>query len=237
VVSASGLTFPVTVSGLATKRAYTFDVTATNAFGTGPAASKTLQASLVTVAAIHKPVAYGKYAIITGRVTDATTGAAVSGQTITLQVRPKGGASYVLVPRVSARSKADGTFALRYKVTATNHIMVIAAGSGRMTALAAPVSLWVHATSTISLNDRYVSKGQTVRFTGTVRPAKGTVVRLQHRVGARWVLVRSTTVRTSTGRWALTWHATGTGKSYFRVRVLGTNTTVGYSLNRWVVVA
>jgi hypothetical protein len=51
------------------------------------------------------------------------------------------------------------------------------------------------------------------------------------------VIVRATTIRTSTGRFAFSWHATGTGKTYFRVRVVGTSMRAGYSLSRWVVVA
>ena len=231
VVSASGLTFPVTVSGLATKRAYTFDVTATNAFGTGPAASKTLQASVVKVTAVKKPVAYKGFATIKGQVTDATTGAAVSGQTITLQGPPgRRGRRTRVVPGVSTRTKADGTFAVRYKMTATAHVIVIASGSGRMAGFAPSISVWAHAKSSLSPNHKHVSKGQTVRFAGTVHPGKGTVVQLQHKVGKRWVIVRATTVRTSTGRCALSWHATGTGKTYFRVRVLGTSMRAGYSL-------
>jgi hypothetical protein len=237
VVSASGLTFPVTISGLATKRAYTFDVTATNDFGTGPAASRTLQASLVTMTAATKPVATGAFATVKGRVTDATTGAVVSGQTITLQVRPAGATAYVLVPGLSTRTKADGTFALRYKLTATTRVAAIASGSGRMSAIAAPIWVWAHAKSSLYPKHAHARKGQAIRFAGTVRPGKGTVVQLQHKVGKRWVLVRATTVRTSTGHWALTWHATGTGKSYFRVRILVKSMRVGYSPSRWVIVA
>ena len=236
VVTASGLTFPVTITGLATKQAYTFDVTATNAFGTGPVASKTLQASVVKVTPVAKPVVYRGWATVKGQVTDATTGAAVSGQTITLKVRPAGASGYVLVHGVSTRTRADGTFALRYRVMSTGRVQVIASGPGRMSASATSIRVWAHGTSSLGRNHTTVKKGQTLRFTGTVRPGKGTQIRLQHKVGKRWVTVRVATVRTSSGHWALSWHAAGTGKSYFRVKVQGKNMKAGYSPRRWVVI-
>ena len=106
-----------------------------------------------------------------------------------------------------------------------------------MSALAPSTSVWAHAKSSFSPNHTRVSTGTTVRFAGTVRPGLGTLVQLQHKVGKRWLILRATTVHTSAGRWALSWRATGSGKSYFRVRVMATSMRAGYSLSRSVTVA
>ena len=117
------------------------------------------------------------------------------------------------------------------------HLVVLASGPGRMSAVSASDSVWAHATSSIGADHTHVLKGQTVHFKGTVRPGKGTVVKLQHKVGKHWVTVRTTTVRTSAGHWTLSWRRDEGGKSYLRVRVQGKSMRVGYSLSRWVVVA
>ena len=94
-VSAAGLTFPVKVSGLARNTTYTFGVTATNVFGTGPASAKKLTGAVTTAMVTPAKVRYGQKIMVSGRVTNAETGKPLSGQTLYLYARTKGSTSYV----------------------------------------------------------------------------------------------------------------------------------------------
>ena len=116
------------------------------------------------------------------------------------------------------------------------HLVVLVSGPGRLSTVSASASLWAHATSSIGADHTRLLKGQTVHFKGTVRPGKGTVVKLQHKVGSHWVTVRTTTVRTSAGHWKLSWQGDEGRPRLLRVRVQGKSMRVGYSHSRALVV-
>lgn len=130
-VSATGLSFPVTVSGLAKHTGYTFTVTATNAFGTGKAASKTLTGTNVKLRVKPSKVEQGQPATLSGKVTDAVSGQTVSGQSITVFRKVSGGAGFV-DRGVKAKTSAKGTFSIHVKSKKSAQYYVVSSGKSTM---------------------------------------------------------------------------------------------------------
>ena len=218
-MSASGLTFPVVVSGLAKNTSYTFAVSASNGWGAGPTASTTLRGVAVITIGVKRSVSYGSLATIKGKVTDSVTGNPLYGTTVTLRVRPAGSSTYTTVPGVSVKTGRSGLFTLTYRPTVRTSIYVVAEGTtARMAAASKWLPLSVHATTSLSVNHTHVLPGATVKFGGTARPGKGSVVQLQRKIGTKWVTLRTVHVASSKGRWTTSWKA-GSTQASLRVRV------------------
>jgi hypothetical protein len=149
VVAAAGLAFPVTVSGLAPRTAYTFTVTATNTFGPGPAASKSLKGSTTTLRVSRSKIRYGEKVVLSGKVKDSGSGKPVSGQQIYLYRKAKGGTAYVN-RGVKATTSSKGTFSIAFKPERSGRFFVTSRGPGRMGATSPSRSVTVKGVATLS---------------------------------------------------------------------------------------
>ena len=233
-VPASGLTFPVTVTGLASHTTYTFSVTATNAFGTSAATSRTLKGTVTKATFSPTKLVYGQKSTVTGKVTDATTGKPVAGQTIYLYGRVKGATAYTSAG-AKAITAANGTFRFTIAPKVTHRWYVTSRGPDRMGANSSSKAVPVRATVTMSLNHASVHVGTTVTFSGTVRPKTGGVVQLQRKVGSVWV-VKKTGTPSASGAYSLTWKPASKTDYAWRVVVSGPTFRTGVSASKVLVV-
>jgi len=233
-VAAGGLTFPVHMTGLGASTTYTFTVTATNDFGAGPAASKTLRGSVTTLKVAPTKIAYGRALTMTGKVTDSDSGKRVAGQKVYLFSKTKGSSGYVN-RGARATTAANGTFSFTYKPKATSRYFVTSRGSGRMGAKSATRKSTVKGTATLKLDDPSVKVGTVVTFSGKVRPKTATLVALQRKQGSHWVS-KKTAAPTPSGRYSFAWKASSKKDYAWRVRVSGPTFAAGVSARRVLVV-
>ena len=227
---ASGLTFPVTVSGLARNTTYTFRVVATNAFGTGPSVAKKMTGTVTKATISPTSVVAGQKVTFKGKVTSADTGRAVAGQKLYLYGRVKGTTEYVSLG-AKATTAANGTFVFAYKPKASTRYVVTSRGADFMGAASKSTYVKLKAKATITLSKSSVKLGKTVTFSGTVRPKVGSVVELQRRQGSTWVTKKSV-VPAADGTYSTTWKPTSKVDYSWRVRVSGTSFTAGASATK-----
>ena len=130
-VQAAGLTFPVKLRGLARGTGYRFEVTATNAFGPGRTATKSLGGAAVKLRVKPVRVTSGERITFRGVVTDPTTGRPLSGQAISLFGKAAGGVTFV-DRGVRDRTSATGRYAFSVRPTQTGRYFVLTSGHLRM---------------------------------------------------------------------------------------------------------
>ena len=234
VVPADGLTFPVKVSGLAPSTTYVFSVKATNALGTGPAATTTLKGSLTTAVITPTGVTYGAKITVTGKVTEAGTGKAVAGQTIYQYSKIKGTTTYVY-NGAKATTAANGTYTYTYTPNASRTYYTTSRGAGRLGDDSVTSYVTVKGTVTIALNKPSVKAGTTVTFSGTVRPVAGATASLQRKEGTAWV-TKKAVLASSTGAYALTWTPASKTDYTWRVVVTGASFSYGASASKVLAV-
>ncbi len=172
IVPAAGMTFPVKIGGLARNTTYTFGVTATNAFGTGPASAKKLTGAVTTATVTPAKVRYGQQVTVSGKVTNADTGKPLSGQTVYLYARTKGTSSYVPL-RARATSAADGSYSLVYGPKASRRYYVSSRGPSTMGASSPSTYVPLKGRATLVLSDSSVTAGTKVIFSGKAKPGNG----------------------------------------------------------------
>ena len=214
-VPASGLTFPVKVTGLARNMTYTFSVKAVNAFGSGPVTSKTLKGTVIKATFSTTHVTYGQKITVTGKVVDAVTGFAVSGQAIHVYGKAYGATTYTHLS-TKTTSAANGTFRFTITPKATMRYVVTALGANRMGADSASTRPIVRGTVSTALNHTTVHAGTTVTFTGQVLPKTVATVQLQRKEGSTWVVKKIATA-SATGAYSITWKPLSTVDYAWRV--------------------
>ena len=130
---------------------------------------------------------YGQKSTVTGKVTDATTGAGVSGQTIYLYGRVKGDHD---VRQPGGEGHHGGERHVHLHHHPAHQPALLRHVARRLTAWA-PASptkaVTVKATVTMSMNHSTVHALTKVTFTGIVRPKTAGVVQLQRLQGSTWV--------------------------------------------------
>lgn len=234
VISAAGLTFPVKVNGLATNTTYTFTVRATNAFGSGPAATKTMHGAVTTATFSPTSMVYGKSVTVKGKVIDADTGKPVAGQTMYLFGKTKGSTSYSnRGPK--ATTAANGTYSFTIKPHASRRYYVTSRGPDRMGASSVSSYVKVKATITMKLDDSSVKAGTRVYFSGKVKPKQGSLVQLQRKQGSSWV-VKKTMTPAASGAYAISWKPKSKKDYTWRVRVFGPTFSAAVSKTKLLVV-
>ncbi len=235
-------TTSVTLSGLTPGVAYTLEVAAVNAVGTGSYASavqgtptspvtpaptptptpttttKPPTSSTATALTIAggKTVAAGTGATLSGTL-KTSAGAAVSSKSVAIQSRPVGGTTWSAAG--GATTTSTGGWSLAVKPTANREYRAtFAAASPYLASTSGTTSTVLVAPKiTRKLSATTVKLGAKVTFSGTVSPAhKGKTVYLQFLKAGKWVNKKSaTTTSTSTYKMALK----TTSKTDFRWRV------------------
>jgi spore germination protein len=170
-------------------------------------------------------ITYGTTATVSGKLT-TTSGAAAPGQKVVLQWRAPGNTVWRTV--ATGTTSSTGTVSLRYTPGTTGYFRLYAYSSWSYLASSSPaVTTYVRWRVSASFYDATVSRGTTIRLTGSVAPIRaGTPVQRQRYVNGAWTTVASTTVRSDgTYAFSFTWNTPGTYT--YRVVVPGT------SLNYW----
>jgi hypothetical protein len=230
-----GLTFPVRVAGLARNTTYTFAVTATNPFGTGAPAAKTLKGSVTSLKVDVTTTIAGHPITLRGKVVDADTGQRVSGQKVYLYRKVKGTTTYVH-SGARATTAANGTFSFTYHPKASARYYVTTRGAGRMGAKSASTHVSVKGRANLKLSRASVKSGATVTFSGKVRPQTGSTVALQRKQGSSWV-TKKTATPNSSGGFSFRWKTKSHTDYFWRVRVYGPTFKPAVSAKQLLVVS
>lgn len=194
-VSPGGATYDVgpeatskTISGLSNGTSYTFSVTARNATGTGPAASKKLIGTKIYSSA-PKVIVYGSYAKISGKVARSDTSASLYKPTVKLQARPKGSTSW----RTLAYSKTTSTGAYSFsRKPLRNYEFRVVYSSGNSKYLgstSATRTVLVRTKVSGAFSDSTPRVKQVVRYAGSVAPKHAwQSTYLQFYSGGKWYI-------------------------------------------------
>jgi hypothetical protein len=215
-----------TVTGLTNGTAYTFTVAATNPDGTSPPSDPSAPVTpgppaattTLTLAANPTSVLHGGTVQLSGRLQQAETEAGIAGETLTLERRPKAGASWTALATVTTAS--DGALDPPPAVTPQAHT------DYRLRHPASPF----YAASTIPVvavrvgvrlsarsNRTSIALGRTATISGQVVPAhRSQRIRLQHKHGRTWRTIQSKILPAS-GRYYFNLRPRATGTSWWRV--------------------
>jgi len=173
-------------------------------------------------------VTYGTSATVSGTLT-TTSGAAAPGQKVVLQWLAPGNTMWRTV--ATGTTSSTGTVSLRYTPGTNGYFRLYAYSSwSYLASSSASVTTLVRWRVSASFYDATVSRGTTVRLTGSVAPIRArTLVQRQRYVNGAWTTEASTTVRSDgTYAFSFTWNTAGTYT--YRVVVPGTSlNATGYS--------
>jgi P pilus assembly chaperone PapD len=214
-----------TITGLTNGTAYTFTVAATNPDGTGPPSDPSPPitpvppaATTLTVAAGPTSVLYGGTVQLSGRLQQTTTETGIAGETVIVERRPKGTATWTALTTVTTAS--DGTLDPTQAVTPNAHTdyrlrhpatPFYAASTSPIAAVRVGVRL------TARLNRTSMALGRTATISGQVAPAhRGQQIRLQLKRGRTWHTAQKKTLPAS-GRYSFGLRPQSTGTSWWRI--------------------
>jgi hypothetical protein len=190
-----------TVTGLTNGTVYTFTVAANNLDGTSPPRTPSSPitprppaATTLTLAASPTSILHGGTVQLSGHLQQTNTAEGIAGETLALERRSKGGASWTALATVTTAS--DGTldpqavtphahtdFRLRHAATP-----FYAASTSRTV----PVLVGVRLTA--RSNRTSMALGRTATISGQVVPAhRGQRIRVQHKQGRTWRTMQSKT--------------------------------------------
>jgi hypothetical protein len=226
-----------TVTGLANGTAYSFTVAATNPDGTSPSSDPSAPvtpgppaATTLTLAASPTSVLYGGTVQLSGRLQQTETEAGIAGETLTLERRPKAGASWTALATVTTGS--DGTLDPSQAVTPQAHsdYRLRHPASPFSAASTSPVvAVRVGVRLTARSNRTSMALGRTATISGQVVPAHtGQRIRLQHQQGRSWRTVQAKPLP-ATGRYSFALRPRATGPSWWRVHKASDTDHIGAS--------
>jgi P pilus assembly chaperone PapD/5-hydroxyisourate hydrolase-like protein (transthyretin family) len=214
-----------TATGLTNGTAYTFTVTAANPDGTSPPSDPSapvtpaLPASTtLTLTAAPTSVLAGGAVQLAGRLQRADTAAGITGETVTLERRPKGTTTWTTLTTVT--TAGDGTLDPTPQVTPQAHFeyrLRHPATPFYAASTSPTVTVLVGVRLTARLNQTSMALGRTATISGQVVPAhSGQRIRLQHKQGRTWRTVQTKTLP-ATGRYRFGLRSRATGTSRWRI--------------------
>ncbi|HEX6714791.1 MAG TPA: hypothetical protein VF066_15470 [Thermoleophilaceae bacterium] len=183
------------VGSLTPGTTYHYRLVASNASGTKAGGDKTFKTpGAITLTASRGTLTFGRSTTLAGQL----SGANVAGVKVTLQQDP---APYEnpeqFANAATATTDASGRFSFTQSPSANTRYVVTAPGRPKPTS--GPLEVKVRFAVVVSLSTAHPRSGGSVRFSGTVSPARtGAFVRLQRRVGARWRTVKRATLTAGT---------------------------------------
>jgi hypothetical protein len=189
------------VTGLAPSTTYHYRVVAVNASGTVFGADMTFttpapgapQGNAITIAARPKTVTFGRPTTIAGQL----TGPGNAGVEVTLEEDPFPFTGGFKATNVKATTSATGAYSLAVTPSVNTRYRVVA--KTRPPVTSPEVLVNVRLRVTLRLSDRTPSRGERVRFSGTVTPGHdGKIARIQRRFSTGWRTVARATLRTAT---------------------------------------
>jgi hypothetical protein len=210
------------ITGLAPSTTYNYRLVASNPSGTVFGANRTFTtpaagapgANAVTIAATPRTVTFGRPTTISGQVTGSGNG----GVEVTLEENPHPFTGGFKATNVKATTNPNGNYSLAVTPQKNTRYRVSAKTKPPVTSPEVLVNVRVRVT--LRLSDSTPSRGERVRFSGTVTPAHdGKVVRIQRRFSTGWRTVARTTLVATTP-------VNGIARSKFarRIRILRSGT-------------
>jgi 5-hydroxyisourate hydrolase-like protein (transthyretin family) len=214
-----------TVTGLTNGTAYTFTVAATNPDGTSPPSNPSAPvtpgppaATTLTLAASPTSLLHGGTVQLSGRPQQTETEAGIAGETLTLERRPKAGASWTALATVTTAS--DGALDPSQAVTPqahTDYRLRHPASPFYAASISPVVAVRVGVRLTARSNRTSMALGRTATISGQVTPAhRSQRIRLQHKQGRTWRTMQSKILPAS-GRYYFSLRPRATGTSWWRV--------------------
>jgi chitodextrinase len=214
-----------TVTGLANGTAYSFTVAATNPDGTSPPSDPSAPvtpgppaATTLTLTASPTSIRHGDTVQLSGRLRQANTAEGIASETLILERRPKGTASWTALATVTTTS--DGTLDPVPQVTPQAHTdyrlrhpatPFSAASTSPTLAVLVGVRLSARSSRTS------IALGRTATIGGQLTPAhRGQQIRLQQKRGRTWRTVQTKTLPAS-GRYSFALRPRTTGTSWWRI--------------------
>lgn len=165
-------------------------------------------------------VTYDVATTVVGHLTRSDSSAAVAGQQVALQVRPKGsGKAFSTVATSTTTSSGYATISTYKPTYALEYRLVARASNSYQGAASATRSAVIQRDITAKWSSSSVSVGRGTVLSGTVYPSsRGKVLTLQRRSGGKWVTVGSLTLG-STSRYAFTVKPASKGTWYYRLLI------------------
>ena len=198
----AGKDVSATISGLLANTTYHYRLVATNPSGTDTgndmtfttgSSPYTLPANGITIAAAPNPVTFGRSTVVSGTVTGPNN----AGVSVDLEQQPAPFTAPFTKTGLTATTDANGNYTFTVSPATNVRYATTAKTSPPVTSVNVQVN--VRKRVTFRVNDRSISRGQRVRFFGTVKPAhNGMRARIQRRTKTKkWKTVARVRLRAS----------------------------------------
>jgi GH25 family lysozyme M1 (1,4-beta-N-acetylmuramidase) len=224
VVTVNGTSFSATVTGLSTKTAYTFTVTATNSVGTGVASAPTLPVTPAIPTTLYTQVqpsaVFGAAMPVQATLLRADTHVALAGRRVLIFRREAPSTKWVQVRKLSTNSAGLASTVLYPKRSA--QLEAVFPGTKGVQRSDTFENYVVRPTVTATMSATTVASGQLVTIRGSAAPfRRGQLVKREGYFGGAWH-VWATTKIGKRGRYEFRFRPTAKVVDVYRIVVART---------------